>query len=338
MNTLRPLRVTVVADDDTVHHHRFARAIIDRGHAVVTVRWDRLSVSEVGVGRLAKHIEESRPDIVIAGPVPTVAADVVAGTDLPVIVVSWGSDLLVDAARDRMLAIRARRALTSAAVVLVDCRTVEDAAIRLGAPRDRIVRLPWGVDLSMNRRCALPPFNERFKVVSLRSLEPSYRVEVLVSAAAAVDIDVTILGDGSAQEKLRGMAAELGVLDRVRFCGRVNEASVIRALNEAHLHVSTAPSDGTSVSLLQALAVGRPSVVVDNLSNREWIEHGRTGWLVPEGDPAALAAALESARRSSPSTLREMADEGRRLAEREADWENHKVTLLETVEGSAMRA
>jgi glycosyltransferase involved in cell wall biosynthesis len=336
MSPPRPLRVTVVADGDTVHHRRFARAIVDRGQELVTVRWDRLRAAEKVLARLAGEIRASQPDVVLAGPVPTVAADVIAATDAPVVVASWGSDLLVDAARDRTLAIRAATALASAAAVLVDCRTVEDEALRLGARADRIVRFPWGIDLSENRQHPIPPLGDGLKAVSLRSLEPGYRVEVLVTAAAAVDVEVSILGDGSARDELRALAAELGVSDRVRFLGRVDEAGAVLALQRAHLHVSTAPSDGSSISLLQAHAVGRPSLVVDNRSNREWVEHGRTGWLVPVGDPTALAAALEGAKRSFES-LPDMARQGRALVEREADWEVHAVTLVETLEGAAMR-
>jgi glycosyltransferase involved in cell wall biosynthesis len=182
----------------------------------------------------------------------------------------------------------------------------------------------------------MPPLGDRLKVVSLRSLEPDYLVDVLLMAAAAVDIEVSILGDGSAAHDLRRLAEDLGIMDRVRFLGRVDEYGAVLALRGAHLHVSTAPSDGSSVSLLQALAVGRPSVVVDNPSNREWIEHSRTGWLTPAGDAAVLASALERARFAF-SALPEMARQGRALVEREADWDVHALTLCETLEGVAMR-
>jgi glycosyltransferase involved in cell wall biosynthesis len=332
----RPLRVVIVADGDTVHHRRFARAIAGHGHVVSTIRWDELPVSGRGGESLSRAIAESRPDVLLAGPVPTVAADVVAATSVPVVVASWGSDLLVDVVVDATLAARASSALTRAASILVDCRTVEAEAVRRGASASRVVRFPWGIDLRMNRLHPLPKLGQRLRVVSLRSLEPGYRVDVLVAAAAEIDVDVTILGDGSAAEDLRRLAAELDVEERVRFLGRVDEVGAAHALEKAHLHVSTTPSDGSSISLLQALAIGRPSVVVDNPSNREWIDHGRTGWLVPAGEPAALAAAIEMAR-SSPLVLAEMAERGRALVEREADWAIHAQTLVRTLEEAVVR-
>ena len=332
MTSPRSLRVTVVAHGDTVHHRRFARAISARGHRLTTVRWDELRSRDDPSAALVAALATSEPDVVLAGPVPTVAADVVAATHRPVVAASWGSDLLVDARRDPDLAERAATALTRAAAVLVDSRTVAHAAVELGADEGAIVRFPWGVDLDEHARHPLPPLGERLRAVSLRRLEPGYRIDVLIEAmAASPHVDLHVLGDGSAGAELRRMAEATGVADRVTFAGLVDERATVDALRAAHLHVSTAPMDGSSISLLQALAVGRPSIVVDNPSNREWIEHGVTGWLTPVGDPAALADALRRAH-ADTARLGSMAERGRALAERDADWSAHATMLCETLE------
>lgn len=332
MTPARPLRVTVVAHDDTVHHRRFVRAIVERGHQVTTVRWDDLKSAVDPESALFSALADSMPDVVLAGPVPTVAADVLAATNKPVVVTSWGSDLLVDAQHDREVAERATFALTRAAAVLVDSRTVARAAEQFGAPEDRIVRFPWGVDLDEHHWYPVPPIGDRTNVVSLRRLEPNYRVEVLIEAVAQVpELHLEVLGDGSAAAGLRRKAVALGVAERVSFAGLVEERATVNALRTAHLHVSTSPMDGTSISLLQALAVGRPSIVVDNPSNREWVEHGVTGWLTPAGDPDALAAVLRVAS-SGSEALEEISKRGRMLVEREADWSVHAKSLCDTVE------
>lgn len=336
MTSPRPLTVTVVADGDTVHHRRFARAIIARGHRVRVVRWDDLRNEDEPLSLLEAALAESDPDVVLAGPVPTVAADVVEATDCPVVVASWGSDLLVDARRDPGLRERATVALTRASAILVDSRTVEQMAVELGAAEEKMVRFPWGVDLTTFRWCPLPPLVSRLKVVSLRSLEPSYRVDVLIAAlATAPHVELLVLGDGSAATDLKHTADAIGVADRVTFVGAVDERAVVDALRGAHVHVSTAPMDGTSVSLLQALAIGRPSIVADNASNREWIAHGVTGWLTPVGDVDALAEALRVAF-AEQAALQSSAERGRSVVERDADWSVHAMTLCETIERMAV--
>jgi L-malate glycosyltransferase len=334
MTASRPLKVTIVAHGDTVHHRRFVRAIIDRGHWVTNVRWDGLHGTDDARSSLIAALAASAPDVVLAGPVPTVAADVVMATDCPVVVASWGSDLLVDARRDLALAERATVALTRASAVLVDSRTVEQTALELGATTDRIVRFPWGVDLEQHAWSPPPPPGDRLKVVSLRRLEPSYRIDVLIAALLeAPHVELEVLGDGSAAAELQRRADASGVEDRVSWSGFVDERSTVAALRAAHVHVSTAPMDGTSISLLQALAIGRPSIVVDNAPNREWIEHGATGWLAPVGDPAALAACLRVAH-ADPTVLLAMSERGRARAERDADWSTHALTLCETLESA----
>lgn len=332
MTAPRSLKVTVVAHGDTVHHRRFVRAIIGRGHRVTTVRWDGLPSTDDPQSSLTAALASSAPDVVLAGPIPTVAADVVMATDCPVVVASWGSDLLVDARRDPALAERSTVALTRAAAVLVDSRTVAQTALDLGATMDTVVRFPWGVDLDEHGWSPPPRLGDHLKVVSLRRLEPGYRVDVLIAAMAkAPHVHLQVLGEGSAATELQRSALASGVANRVTFAGLVDEWVTVTALRAAHVHVSTAPTDGTSISLLQALAVGRPSIVVDNASNREWIEHGVTGWLTPVGDPAALADALREAN-ADLAVLQAMSERGRALVEREADWSAHAITLCETLE------
>ena len=62
-----------------------------------------------------------------------------------------------------------------------------------------------------------------------------------------------------------------------------------------HIYVSTARSDTTSVSLLEAMACGLFPVVTDIPANREWIDDGHNGRLFPAGDAAALGQALVGA-------------------------------------------
>lgn len=332
MTASRPLRVTIVAHGDTVHHRRFARAIIARGHHVRVVRWDNLQNEDNHLCLLDTALAESDADVVLAGPVPTVAADVVQVTSCPVVVASWGSDLLVDARRDLGLRERAKVALLRATAILIDSRTVAHMAMELGAAKEKMVRFPWGVDLEIYRWEPLPPLGSRLKVVSLRSLEADYRVDVLIAAmATAPQVDLLVLGDGGAAMDLQRTAEAIGVADRITFRGLVDEQAIPEALRAAHVHVSTAPVDGTSVSLLQALATGRPSIVVDNASNREWIDHGVTGWVTPVGDADALAEALQAAH-AAPGVLHTIAQRGRTVVERDADWTVHATTLCETLE------
>src|SRR5207248_1614693 len=58
------------------------------------------------------------------------------------------------------------------------------------------------------------------------------------------------------------------------------------------IYASATPTDGASISLLEAMRCALPVVVVDNAGNREWVTNGVNGVLFPARDVAALAARL----------------------------------------------
>ena len=67
----------------------------------------------------------------------------------------------------------------------------------------------------------------------------------------------------------------------------------------ADVYLSCAHSDGTSISMVEALASGLPVVVTDLPSNREWIAPGSNGWLGRLGDAASFAGTVDGSRINS---------------------------------------
>jgi glycosyltransferase involved in cell wall biosynthesis len=317
---MHPLEVLILVELENVHHRRFATAIAERGHHV------RLLPAESDIGSV---------DVVLAGPLPHLAEHALAIGDAPVVAVSWGSDLLRDVVSDPKLARRTAAVFARAAAVIVDSQAGAEVAVAHGADPATVYRFPWGIDLMAHPFMPVP--DGPVRLVSLRSLVPEYLIETLLRAIALTpDVEVDLAGDGSASHALHALAEEMGVSDRVRFHGAVPEAGVPALLAQAHVHVSTTPTDGSSISLLQALATGRPSIVVDNPANREWIVPELTGWLVPPGDAEALAACI-AAVCADPEPLPRMAAAGRQIAEAHADWTVNRRVLWEAVETAARR-
>lgn len=320
MKAVRPLRVIQLASVENVHHRRFADALRDRGH----------DVRSMPVGA-----DLRTADVVLAGPLPHVAEEALRATDAPVVAVSWGSDLLRDARADAAVAERTAVVLARASTVIVDSHAGEQVALALGAASDHLFRFPWGIELDRHSPRPMPLPGSPLRVVSLRTLVPEYRVDTLVRALASTfEVTADIAGGGPEENLLRGLARDFELEDRVQFHGRVAEDDVAELLAGAHVHVSTSPTDGSSISLLQALACGRPSVVVDNAANREWVEEGRTGWLVPAGDHEALADRLQTLV-GDPSVLHPVAEAGRAVAVARADWRTNRAALWRAVETAA---
>jgi colanic acid/amylovoran biosynthesis glycosyltransferase len=124
-------------------------------------------------------------------------------------------------------------------------------------------------------------------------------VDVLLEAVARVpSARLEVIGDGPDRAALEARAERLGVLDRVRFAGRLPKSEVLATLARAQAVVipsrvaASGDMDGTPVVLCEAMAAGVPVVASDLGGLGECIDDGVTGLLVRPGDVDALSATL----------------------------------------------
>jgi glycosyltransferase involved in cell wall biosynthesis len=216
---------------------------------------------------------------------------------------------------------------------------VREAGIALGAPADRIVVFPWGVDLrrfspgdgSALRRSL--DWEGAFVLLSTRSWERLYGVDTLVegfiqAARRQESLRLLLLGAGSLEAQLRARLAKAGLTDRVHFAGTVALEDLPTYYRAADLYVSASRSDGSSVSLLEAMACGLPALVSDIAGNREWVTSDENGWWFRTGDAASLTEAILAAQAAGPS-LPERGKCSRAVAQARADWDRNFPLLLE---------
>ncbi|WP_299819391.1 glycosyltransferase [uncultured Jannaschia sp.] len=120
---------------------------------------------------------------------------------------------------------------------------------------------------------------------------------VLIQALARIrdqhpDAHLVLLGDGPLRPDLERAIAEAGLGSMVTLTGWVDEMRVNAELCAAHALVMPSFAEGLPMVVMEAMAAARPVVTTAIAGIPELVDHGRTGWLVPAGDAAALAAAL----------------------------------------------
>ncbi len=102
------------------------------------------------------------------------------------------------------------------------------------------------------------------------------------------------------RRELIARAEALGIADRVRLVGLCDDMPAALMLADVVVNPSLEP-EPFGRTVIEAQAMGRPVVVADHGGTAETVEHGVTGWRVPPGDAAALAAAVDEALRLSPA-------------------------------------
>ena len=288
---------------------------------------------------LKRVIGQVQPDLIQAGPLHLCAYLVARCGFQPLVSMSWGYDLLYEAPRSAQARQAIRYTLENSAALVGDCNTIRQLAISYGLPDERIVTFPWGIDLEHFCPAAAPvqvdqavSLTKEFVLLSTRGWEPIYGAEEIArafvqAASCYPELRLVMLGSGSQGALIQKILSDGGVLDKVKFPGQVDQTRLPGYYRSADLYLSASHSDGASISLLEALACGKPVIVSDIPGNREWVEPGNQGWLYPEGNADGLAEAILTAI-NQREKLPELGRAARRLAEQRADWNKNFPELF----------
>ena len=287
-------------------------------------------------------LQEIGPDLVHAGPIQSCGYLTALSGFHPWLLTSWGSDLLFHAQRNPEWKHATQIALAKADGFFCDCDAVRASAKQWAdIPDSRIVQLPWGIRKgTFGPVGALPPERDFERepgtqvFLSTRSWEPLYGIDTLLEAfrqAYRVDssLRLLLLGKGSEAEQVREFIDGNGLQRVIRTHEPYGKEDMPKWFRVADTYVSCTQSDGTSISLLEAMATGLPVVVTDIPSNREWVAEGRNGWLAPAGSAAEFADRLLRGARLKPEDRKLFSERNQRIVEERADWDRNFPKLLE---------
>ncbi len=215
--------------------------------------------------------------------------------------------------------------------VLVRAESRDKLAYLQGvAPRHshKMVLTYNGVPLNGHREAPVP-LRPPYRLLALGRFARFKGFEVLLQAARllqeqGVDFHLTLAGAGPRGPQLRLLTRWLGVAERVSFPGFVTHDRVADLFCNADIFVMpsivhpTGESDGLPTVILEALAHRLPVVATEVAGIAEVVRPGETGWLVPPGNPTALAAALARVVSDRPTALT-LASRGRSLVQKVFD-------------------
>lgn len=138
----------------------------------------------------------------------------------------------------------------------------------------------------------------RFIIGHFSRLSPWKGQHILIEALTYCPEDVTailvgeaLFGEQEYAQSLHQQVAKLGLEERVRFLGFRSDVVQLMSACDVVAHTSTAPEPFGRV-VVEAMLCGRPVIAAKAGGVVELVEHGRTGWLVPAGEPTLLAEAI----------------------------------------------
>lgn len=350
------------------HEYRFLKSLFEAGHDVYLVSYHPEDIAEgiqslKGLKIIQKKprffvkfqryfyltryfhfknvLKRVKPDIIHGGNVWNYSFLGALSGFHPLLVMPMGSDIMLFPRRYFIARWITKFTIRRAEFIIPDCEEVKEILLEeYNYPEERMFILPGGVELDLFNPTVDGTtlreqygWKEKIVLIMTRHLEPVYGIEFFINAlphimSANPDVRVFLIGGGSLGGKIANLIRKHGIEDRVKLMGRTPREEIVKYLNAADIYVSSSLSDGTSISLLEAMACQLPIVVSDVPGNLEWIEDGYNGFVVPRKDSKALAGKiLELVNDMSLQQL--MGRRNLAIARERADWRINFKNLLE---------
>jgi L-malate glycosyltransferase len=339
--------ILLIADGRSIHTQRWAEYFAQRGHDVHLItydpmdrpmkgvteyilisRWKNLYLSfiprHIAIKRLVKKI---RPDLIHAHFIAKYGFHLPDLGTSPRIVSAWGDDVLILPKKSRLIHYVTKKVLESVDLIYAVSHNIgSHITIDFSIPESKVHYLPFGIDTeifspdpeALRKNCPT------IEIFSNRGFFPVYDNETLVRGFALAHekdprLRLTLKGDGPLEQAVRDQVTSLGLSGVVTFKKRTTYADVPQDFRQADIFLTTSVSDGTPVSILEAMASALPCIATDVGGIPEWIEHTRTGLLVPPQSPDLVADAILTLA-ADPDLRSRMGSAARETVVRNGQW------------------
>jgi len=335
----RAMVLFLIADGRSIHTRRWADYFAQRGYAVHLItytehvlnsQWRNLYLAFIPRHlRVRKIIHEIRPDIVHAHFITKYGFHLLGFRSCPTVVSAWGDDILALPKKSRLIRFYTQKVLDSASLIYAVSQDIRNhIAVDFGIPVSKVRYLPFGIDTDLFRPDGdrRERENNTIEVFSNRGFFPVYDNETLVRGFAKACgenplLRLTLKGEGPEEQQIREIVARLGLTEKVTFRKKTEYSDVPLDYRLADIFITTSVSDGTPVSVLEAMASGLPCIATSVGGIPEWVSDKETGILIRPRDPEQVAVAILSLA-ADPVTRSLMGTAARERILRDGQWKN----------------
>jgi glycosyltransferase involved in cell wall biosynthesis len=277
------------------------------------------------------EIEFESYKFIVAAPLTESISKIPENTSIPIIGISLAYDLNLGSDSESL-----SRNIKKCSFIICDCEYIrKKICAEFDYPIERVVVIPFGCDLEVFSWNGIRDFQKpRFLIT--RNWTELHSNSLILEAMQVlhegkVDFKCTFLGDGPELENARRRILNSSLESKVEFSGSKSPMEMAQIMQNSNVYISASSSDGSSVSLMEAMANGMVCVVSDFPSNLEWIVDNRTGFLFRNGFSNSLADVLSGILEKTSSELRTIGKMGQEIANARADWKKNKEFFLESI-------
>ena len=309
-----------IADARSIHTQRWALHFAQKGHEVHLITYDSSGVTMPGVAEhiltsrwsnlylsfiprhlaIKKLVKEIQPDLIHAHFIAKYGFHLPGLFHGPTVVSAWGDDILILPPKSRLIYYYTKKVLESVDLIYAVSHNIRDHILTdFHIPPDHVRYLPFGIDTDTFSPGSgtKGPAAETVRVFSNRGFFAVYDTETLIRGfhqARTSDprLHLVLKGDGPEERAVHRLVSSLGIGEFVTIQQKTSYADVPQDYRASDIFITTSVSNGTPVSLLEAMASGLPSIATSVGGIPEWIENGKNGILIPPRSPEAVADAI----------------------------------------------
>lgn len=237
------------------------------------------------IKQLRKEIKEYHPDIIHihqANAYAFFAIKASKGLNIPIITTLWGSDVLLMPKRNFILRKMFQYIIENSQLLTADATILKDEAIKYTSKKLDVTIVNYGIEF-------LPiPIEKENLIYSNRLHYSIYNIDRIIKDFVKFNLEnkfkLIVGAVGEDTEILKSMTSQLNGKENVTFCGWLTKEDNIANYAKSKIYVSIPDSDGTAISLLEAMYYECLPIVSDLPANREWIEDGKNGIIISSAD------------------------------------------------------
>ena len=314
-----------IGQTNGIHDNRFIRAMEECFDVDTVFISDQNNSADVNFGKY---------DLIVAAPLTETISLVPEGEQTPIAGISLAYDVNSEIDQE-MLKTNIRRCK----VIICDCLYIRDKiSMKYGFNPMNIDVIPFGCDYKLFES-KTPREYMKTNILVTRNWSPIHSNTVILDALQllydqGVDFNCTFVGDGPELQNAKHKVSNSSMSSKIVFVGSQSPEGISKLMKENDFYISASISDGSSVSLMEAMTSGMVCIVSDFPSNLEWIQHHKSGYLFQNGSRESLSLELKGVLESDPQKLTSIGKVGQKIAETKANWESNKINFKASLESA----